>query len=77
MPNPVAFFEIVGPVGPALQRFYSTVFGWKVDANRVPGYGYLDSGDPEALPGGIRQETATPPARVLDIQVPDTGLLAA
>jgi uncharacterized protein len=71
MPNPVAFFEIVGPDGPALQRFYSSVFGWTVDATRVPGYGYLDCGEPGGLPGGIRQETAAPAERLLYIRVPD------
>lgn len=71
MPNPVAFFEIVGPDGPALQRFYSSVFGWNVDSSRVPGYGYLDTGDPGAIAGGIRQEVAAPPERVLYVRVPD------
>ncbi len=74
MPNPVAFFEIVGPDGPALQQFYATVFGWTVDPTRVPGYGYLDTGVPGALPGGIRQETNIPPERVLYIRVPDLGV---
>jgi hypothetical protein len=69
MPNPVAFFEIVGPDGPALQRFYGEVFGWSVDSTKVPGYGYLDSREPGALPGGIREESAAPPERVLYIRV--------
>ena len=73
MPNPVGFFEIVGPDGPALQQFYASVFGWTVDATRVPGYGYLDSGVPGSLPGGIRQETAAPAERILYIRVPDLG----
>ena len=71
MPNPVAFFEIVGPDGPALQQFYATVFGWTVDTRRVPGYGYLDSGVPGTVKGGIRQETSAPAERVLYIQVAD------
>jgi predicted enzyme related to lactoylglutathione lyase len=71
MPNPIAFFEIVGPDGPALQRFYADAFGWTVDATKVPGYGYLNTGEPNALPGGIRQETVAPPERVLYIRVPD------
>ena len=71
MPNPVAFFEIVGQAGPALPQFYSTAFGWTVDATRVPGYGYLDTGAPGAIAGGLRQETTAPPERVLYIRVPD------
>lgn len=77
MPNPVAFFEIVGPDGPALQQFYATVFGWTVDATKVPGYGYVDSGEPGAVPGGIREETKTPPERVIYIRVPDLAAALA
>jgi predicted enzyme related to lactoylglutathione lyase len=71
MPNPVDFLEIDGPDGPALQQFYTMVLGWRVDTSRVPGYGYLDAGDPGALPGGIRQEAAAPAERVLYIKAPD------
>lgn len=71
MPNPVAFFEIVGPNGPALQQFYANAFGWAVDTTRVPGYGYLDTGEPGAIQGGIREENVAPPERVLYIRVPD------
>ena len=30
MGNPVVHFEIGGPDGPALQKFYQDLFGWKV-----------------------------------------------
>lgn len=73
MPNPVTFFEIVGPDGTALQQFYARVFGWSVDTSKVPGYGYLDSNVPGAIKGGIRQETSAPAERVLYISVPDIG----
>lgn len=65
MPNPITFFEIVGPDSAALQRFYGTVFGWEVDSTRVPGYAYLSSGVEGSISGGIRQETEAPAERIL------------
>lgn len=50
MPNPVVFFEIVGPDGPALQRFHADTFGWTVDTTKVPGHGYLNTGGTVVLP---------------------------
>jgi predicted enzyme related to lactoylglutathione lyase len=34
--------EIVGKDGPALQRYYSDLFGWKIDTNNPGGYGMTD-----------------------------------
>lgn len=45
----VAWFEITGKDGPALQRFYSDLFGWTVnDPGDGSGYGLV-----EANAGGI------------------------
>jgi predicted enzyme related to lactoylglutathione lyase len=52
MPNPVVHFEIVGRDGPALQKFYSDAFGWKVDAENPMNYGMVDNGG-EGINGGI------------------------
>lgn len=35
----VIHFEIVGRDGAGLQRFYSDLFGWKLDTNNPGGYG--------------------------------------
>ncbi|MCG9128601.1 VOC family protein [Candidatus Poribacteria bacterium] len=37
MGNPVTFFEIAGKEGEKLNKFYSTVFGWKIDSNPYGG----------------------------------------
>ena len=45
----VAWFEVTGKDGPALQRFYGELFGWQVqDAGDGSGYGLI-----EAAEGGI------------------------
>jgi predicted enzyme related to lactoylglutathione lyase len=68
MGAPVAFFEIAGPDGEALAKFYSAAFDWKIDASRVPGYGYVETGVAGGVRGGIRKD---PPDKVLYIQVPE------
>jgi len=51
MANEVIHVEVVGKDGPALQRFYSDVFGWQLDTNNPGGYGmYRQDG---GLTGGI------------------------
>jgi predicted enzyme related to lactoylglutathione lyase len=51
--RPVVWFEVVGKDGPALQRFYSGLFGWQVaDAGDGSGYG-LVSANPPGIGGGI------------------------
>ena len=49
MANPVAWFEITGKDGGALQRFYADVFGW--DYQQAPGDG--NYGMVSAANGGI------------------------
>jgi predicted enzyme related to lactoylglutathione lyase len=45
----VAWFEVTGQDGPALQRFYSALFDWQVqDSGDGSGYGLVS-----AAPGGI------------------------
>jgi predicted enzyme related to lactoylglutathione lyase len=49
----VAWFEITGKDGPGLQRFYSQLFGWKVnDAGDGSGYGLVEAND-KGIGGGI------------------------
>lgn len=52
MTNPVAWFEIVGEDGTALQNFYSGLFGWSIDANNPMNYGMVPAG-PGGIGGGI------------------------
>ncbi len=42
--------EVAGKDGPALQRFYSDVFGWELNTDNPGGYGLVRQGD---MTGGI------------------------
>jgi predicted enzyme related to lactoylglutathione lyase len=54
MASPVTWFEVVGKDGPALQRFYSEAFGWKLED--PTGIGYAMMGQPEeGIGGGVGQ----------------------
>lgn len=49
----VAWFEVTGRDGPALQRFYRELFDWKVeDAGDGSGYGLVEAGE-QGIGGGI------------------------
>jgi predicted enzyme related to lactoylglutathione lyase len=52
MASKVIHFEVVGKDGPALQRFYSSVFGWKLNTDNPGGYGMVENHD-EGIAGGI------------------------
>jgi len=59
----VIHFEVVGKDGPALQRFYSTVFGWKLNTDNPEGYGMVEHGD-QGIGGGIGAAPDGTPGRV-------------
>ena len=48
----VIHFEIVGRDGPALQQFYSKLFGWNLDTNNPGGYG-MSSADQTGVVVGV------------------------
>lgn len=50
MGDKVVHVEVTGKNGPALQKFYSEVFGWSLETNNPGGYGMLRQGE---LTGGI------------------------
>jgi predicted enzyme related to lactoylglutathione lyase len=50
--NPVTWFEIAGKDGGNLQQFYSSLFGWKVDASNPMNYGMVEGKD-GGIGGGI------------------------
>jgi predicted enzyme related to lactoylglutathione lyase len=50
MANKIIHVEVVGKDGPALQKFYSDVFGWELDTNNPGGYGMLRQ---DSLSAGI------------------------
>ena len=45
MASKVVHVEVTGKDGAALQKFYSDVFGWKLDTNNPGGYGMIRDGD--------------------------------
>jgi hypothetical protein len=42
MGQPVVHFEVIGKDAPALQSFYSDLFGWQINADNPMGYGIVD-----------------------------------
>jgi uncharacterized protein len=52
MANAVVHFEILGPDGPALQKFYGELFGWAIDANNPQNYGIVQPTEP-GIGGGV------------------------
>ncbi|HLZ94253.1 MAG TPA: VOC family protein [Candidatus Dormibacteraeota bacterium] len=63
MGSHVVHYEVTGKDGAKLQKFYSDIFGWKVDTNNPGGYGMVRDGDkgltggigaaPQGMPGGV------------------------
>ncbi len=53
MLNPVTQFQILSKQPDETARFFSTVFGWTVDASNAIGYRRIDTGSPEGIQGGI------------------------
>ena len=41
MGNPVIHFEVIGKDGAGLQRYYSELFGWEIDADNPMNYGII------------------------------------
>ena len=52
MASHVIHVEVLGKDGPALQRFYGDVFGWKLNTDNPGGYGMFDGGA-DGVGGGI------------------------
>ena len=59
--NHVIHVEVTGKDGPALQKFYSDIFGWQLDTNNPGGYGMLRQGD---LSAGIGPASDGGPGQV-------------
>jgi uncharacterized protein len=60
----VAWFEITGKNGPALQQFYARLFDWQVqDAGDGSGYGVVQPAD-KGIGGGIGAAQPGDPGRV-------------
>jgi uncharacterized protein len=53
MASPVVHFEIRANDPDAARAFYGELFGWEFPEGAIPGYTYVDTGVPGAIPGGI------------------------
>jgi predicted enzyme related to lactoylglutathione lyase len=54
MAHPVTWFEVIGKDGEKLRKFYSGVFGWKIDANNPMNYGMVNN-EGAGIGGGVGQ----------------------
>jgi hypothetical protein len=52
MGDPVVHFEILGPDGAGLQKYYADLFGWDIDADNPQNYGMVKGIDP-GIGGGV------------------------
>lgn len=53
MPSPIVHAEIRSADPDATRAFFGALFGWTFPDGAIPGYTYVDSGVPDALPAGI------------------------
>jgi predicted enzyme related to lactoylglutathione lyase len=53
MPNPIVHAEIRSTDPDATRAFFAALWGWKFPEGAIPGYTYVDTGVPDALPAGI------------------------
>jgi predicted enzyme related to lactoylglutathione lyase len=53
MSHPIVHAEIRSADPDATRAFFGALFGWTFPDGAVPGYTYVDSGVPDALPAGI------------------------
>ena len=59
MPNPVVHFEIQSSGAEGLQKYYSDLFGWHIDAGNPMNYGVVDTHS-GGIGGGIGGTTGGP-----------------
>jgi uncharacterized protein len=53
MPNPVVQWQILAKDPAAAAKFYTTLFGWKVDTDNTLGYRLVRTNDTRGIDGGI------------------------
>jgi len=51
--NPVVQWQIVAKDPDAVTRFYSALFGWKVNASNALGYRVVETGNGRGINGGV------------------------
>lgn len=77
MGQPVVHFEVIGTDGERLRRYYSELFGWKIDADNPMSYGIVDKADNPAadgslgISGGVAGYEEVPNSVTFYVAVPD------
>ncbi len=73
MGNPIVHIEVAGTDGPALETFYTKLFGWEID-HRGEGdmqYGFIKDGSAGPIGGGVRHEPNGKSEVVFYVEVDD------
>ena len=82
MGQPVVHFEIVGADGPALQSYYSQLFGWEIDADNPMNYGIVPregntNNDGVGIGGGVAGYEGMTGHVTFYVEVPDVAAALA
>lgn len=83
MGYPVVHFEITGTDGARLQKYFSELFGWEIDADNPMGYGIVaregnTTAEGVGIGGGIATGPQGYPGHVtFYVEVPDVGATLA
>jgi uncharacterized protein len=73
MGKPVVHWEVSGKDGKRLQKFYASLFDWKVDANNPMEYGMVNTGG-KGINGGIAAaQQGSPGGVTIYVEVEDLG----
>ncbi len=70
MAHPVLHFEILGPDGAALQKYYSELFGWEINADNPQNYGMVTGIEP-GIGGGVGPSQDGNPIVTVYVQADD------
>jgi predicted enzyme related to lactoylglutathione lyase len=72
MAAPVVHFEFTSTNLPRLKTFYSSLFGWELNDEQMPGYTLVSTGGEGGIGGGMMAATGeVPPYFTMYVQVPD------
>ena len=73
MAHPVVHFEIRSPDPDQTRAFYGKLFGWTFPEGGAPGYTFIDTDVPGAIPGGIGPAQDGGPLVTFFVGVPDVA----
>lgn len=72
MGKPVVHFEISSTNSAEAQKFYSSLFNWKIDANNPQAYGLISAAEGIGINGGIYQTDEGRSSTIAYVAVEDT-----